>query len=202
MRKATGDDTILGLELKGWYLLAKETEPSLRFQTTASACAIQDLLVVVPWALSNVISGSPMLFEPWVESARYAAEYRNYHWRCLRQAASDADILSPAVIRPYPAKSDQIADRPASDAGGNFGRLARTGIMDEYMHKLDEISLCGVKAEFWRQFLKSFQESTTDAQARAALERLRKRVATSGVASARAESALRILLELETLLDE
>ncbi len=202
LRKATGDDTILGLELKGWYLLAKETEPSLRFQTTASACAEQDLIVVVPWVLSNVISGAPMLFEPWIESARYAAEFRNYHWQHLRQAASDTAIVVPSGIGPYPVKADQIGDRPASDVGGNFGRLARTGIMEEYIRKLDEISLCGIKAEFWRQFLKSFQESTTDAQARAAIERLRKRVLADGTPSARSESALRILVELETLLNE
>ena len=56
------DEVLLGIELKGWYLLAKEAEPSLRFQTTAAACAKQDLIAVVPWVLGNVISGSPILF--------------------------------------------------------------------------------------------------------------------------------------------
>lgn len=202
LRKATGDDTLLGLELKGWYLLAKETEPSLRFQTTAAACAEQDLIVVVPWVLSNVISGSPTLYEPFVESARYAAEYRNHHWRHLRSTSSDPEIVEPANAAPYPAKADQILDRPVNDAGGNFGRLARTGIMDDYMRKLDDVTLCGIRAEFWRQFLKSFQESTTEDEARAALERLRKRVLVSSPASPRGESALRILIELENLLNE
>jgi hypothetical protein len=31
---------------------------------------VQDLIVVVPWVLGNLISGSPILFEPFVESAR------------------------------------------------------------------------------------------------------------------------------------
>jgi hypothetical protein len=67
---ATAADVLLGIELKGWYLLAKEAEPSFRFQVTPAACARQDLIVVVPWALTNVISGSPMVFPPFLESAR------------------------------------------------------------------------------------------------------------------------------------
>lgn len=67
LRKTSSDEILLGIELKGWYLLAKEAEPSLRFQTTGAACAKQDLIVVVPWVLGNVISGSPILFEPFIE---------------------------------------------------------------------------------------------------------------------------------------
>jgi hypothetical protein len=49
----------MGIELKGWYVLAKEKEPSFRYKVTLTVCAPADLLVVVPWALSNVISGRP-----------------------------------------------------------------------------------------------------------------------------------------------
>lgn len=124
LRKGSNGHTIMGLELKGWYLLAKEEEPSLRFTTTAEACAEQDLIVVVPWVLSNVISGAPMLFEPFIESAKYAAEYRNYHWQHIRQTRLNTHITIPSGVSPYPSKSNQISDRPASDAGGNFGRIA------------------------------------------------------------------------------
>ena len=112
----------MGIELKGWYLLAKEAEPSLRFQVTPAACATQDLIVVVPWVLSNVISGSPILFEPFIESARFAAEYRNYHWQHVRQTAQDSSIEIAPHARPYPSKSDPISDRAVADGGGNFGR--------------------------------------------------------------------------------
>lgn len=202
LRKATGDDTILGIELKGWYLLAKEGEPSLWFQAAVGACTPHDLIVVVPWVLGNVISGSPILFEPFIESARYAAEYRNYHWQHIRKSSQDAGIESPDNVRPYPAKADQILDKPRYDSGGNFGRLARTDLMDDYMGKLNEVSLCGIKTVFWRDFLKAFQESTTDAQARAVLNRLRQRIQLAGELSAsRAQAALTILAELEKLLD-
>jgi len=202
LKKAAGDETLMGLELKGWYLLAKEAEPSLRFQTTACACAKQDLIVVVPWVLSNVISGSPILFEPFIESARFAAEYRNYHWQHIRQTSQDRRIDCPTKVRVYPAKSEQIADKPRADSGGNFGRLARTGMMDDYMAKLNDVPLCGIKTAFWREFLKAFQESTTDEQARHALERLRQRVHESrDLPAPKAQAAMAILLELERLLD-
>lgn len=202
LRKTSSGDVLLGIELKGWYLLAKESEPSLRFQATAAACAVQDLVVVVPWVLGNVISGSPILFEPFVESAKYAADFRNYHWQHIRKSTQDKEIVVPQGITPYPSKSDQILDRPRSDQGGNYGRLARTGMMDPYMQKLDEVQLCGIKTTYWRQFLKAFQESTTDAEAHAALARLRERVLQATmVPSARSQSALTILAELELLLD-
>jgi len=202
LRKTSTGEILLGIELKGWYLLAKEAEPSLRFQVTAAACAQRDLIVVVPWVLANVISGSPILFEPFVESAKYAAEYRNYHWQYLRKTKQDRGIDVPKNVGPYPSKADQILDKPHADVGGNFGRLARTGIMDEYMQKLNEVQLCGIKTVYWRQFLKAFQESTTDEEARLALERLRRRVQqATDIPSPKARSALTILEELERLLD-
>jgi hypothetical protein len=202
LRKSASDDTLMGLELKGWYLLAKEGEPSLRFQATVAACAKQDLIVVVPWVLGNVISGSPILFEPFIESARYAAQFRNHHWQYVRKTVQDATIDIPRGAQPYPSKADQISDKPKNDSGGNFGRLARTGMMDLYMTKLNNISLCGIKTTFWREFLKAFQESTTDTQARAALDRLRQRVKQAvDLPAPKAKAALTIVLELENLLD-
>jgi hypothetical protein len=202
LRKASGDETLMGVELKGWYLLAKEGEPSLRFRGTTAACAKQDLIVVVLWVLGNVISGSPILFEPFIESGRYAAEFRNYHWQHVRETTQDTTIEVPSGAQPYPSKADQILDKPRSDSGGNFGRLARTGMMDSYMAKLNEVSLCGIKTVFWREFLKAFQESTTDTQARTAIDRLRQRVQqATNLPSPRAQAAFAIISELEKLLD-
>jgi len=202
LRKTSTDEILMGIELKGWYLLAKEAEPSLRFQATPAACAERDLIVVVPWVLGNVISGSPMLFEPFVESARYAANYRNYHWQHIRKTKQSTQIEIPTKVGPYPSKADQILDKPNSDGGGNFGRLARTGMMDSYMEKLNEVQLCGIKTTYWRQFLKAFQESTTDAEARLALERLKQRIQQAiDIPAPKAQAALAIISELERLLD-
>ena len=202
LRQVSSGEVLLGIELKGWYLLAKEAEPSLRFQVTIDACMRQDLIVVVPWALGNVISGSPILFEPFVESARYAAAYRNHHWQHVRRTRQPTDIETPDRVNPYPNKSDQILDRPRADGGGNFGRLARTGMMDAYLQKLDDVQLCGIKTVYWREFLKTFQENTSDLQVRTALERLRQRVQRgTDIPSPTSRSALAIITELEALLD-
>ena len=202
LRRIAGGDILMGIELKGWYLLAKEAEPSLRFQVTEDACAVHDLIVVVPWVLANVISGSPVLFEPFVESARYAAAYRNHHWQHVRQTGLDTGIEVPEVTQPYPRKSDQILDRPRADRGGNFGRLARTGMMEEYLEKLGDVQLCGINSKYWRDFLKTFQEGTTGQEASAALERLRRRVeGATDLPQPTAQSALIIIGELESLLD-
>jgi hypothetical protein len=198
------EDIILGIELKGWYLLAKEREPSFRFQATAAACAVQDLIVVVPWVLSNVISGTPKLFAPYIESAKYAAEYRNYHWSVLRDTTSAKGIKSPDCVSPYPTKSDQISDKPEYDSGSNFGRFARTGIMDHYLARVRQEELCGIRAEHWLSFFKIFQEKTGDEDIRSALGRLRDRAQAaedSDSDNSRTESILSIIEALEGLLD-
>ena len=153
-----GQDIVLGIELKGWYLLAKEQMPNFRFQVTPAACAEADLVVVVPWALSNVLSGVPITYKPFVTSARYAAEHRNHWWVNIRQTKSNTRIDTPVNVRHYPSKSDAVTDYPASDGGGNFGRLARTGIMDEYIAETLNLPLAGIPARSWIDFLKQFEQ--------------------------------------------
>lgn len=202
LRRMSDGDVLLGIELKGWYLLAKEKEPSLRFQVTATACAEQDLIVVVPWVLSNVISGSPAVFKPFIEFAKTAAEHRNHHWQNVRSTQLDSRIEVPPGIKPYPSKSDRILDKPVADRGGNFGRLARTGLMDSYIKELDDEPLCGIKIVFWRDFLRTFQQSSTDDQVRTALERLRRRIKSAeDTPSKKIQAALTILGEVERLLE-
>ncbi len=174
---------LMGIELKGWYVLAKEKEPSFRYKVTPASCASADLLVVVPWALSNVISGSPIVFEPFVMGARYAAEYRNWYWQHKRQhkrrGASNRGIKLSSVNRFYPAKSDMISDRPASGSGGNFGRLARAGVMDNYISRLFEEKLAGIQLAAWQRFLSIFTEGVTDKDIDVALQKIADNVANS-----------------------
>ena len=139
----------MGIELKGWYVLAREGAPTYRFTVTADACNPQDLLVVVPWALSSVLAGSPVLCTPFIEGARYCAEKRNYYWCHERDAATDPEITIATGVRPYPAKSDRISDRPASDSGKNFRRLARYGIMASYMERMRATEVSGVRVSEW-----------------------------------------------------
>jgi hypothetical protein len=175
METGLREDIILGIELKGWYLLSKEGEPSFRFQVTPAACAIPDLVVVVPWGLSNVISGSPQIFTPYIESARYAAEYRNYWWQSLRESKIDTGIIAPKTVEPYPKKSDRISDIPQSDQGGNFGRFSRSGIMDEYIKRVNTQLLCGIRADYWRDFFKLFHDQTDHEIVQRKISQLKKK---------------------------
>lgn len=178
---SSSESIIMGIELKGWYILAKENEPSFRYCVTPNACETQDLLVVVPWALSNIVSGSPKVFTPFVEIAKYAAEYRNYHWKHIRNSTSEKGITSPIGAYPYPPSKTNISDKPVSDSGGNFGRVSRTGLMDEYNEKVRAENLLGIEATYWIQFFNAFKERGEKEDIEKDLSRLRERIIESRI---------------------
>ena len=190
--------TIMGIELKGWYVLAKEKEPSFRYRVTPAVCDPADLLVVVPWALSQVVSGSPQAFRPLITGARYAAEYGNWYWQYQKKGPSDRGIALSAVITKHPAKADMISDRPVSDAGRNFGRIARTGIMDSYKADLFRERLAGIALEHWVSFLSLFTESTSDEKISRGLERISRSVARTRSRSSDPDR-VRVLEDLQKL---
>jgi hypothetical protein len=145
---------IMGIELKSWYLLAKEKEPSGRYKVTPAACAPQDLFVVFTWSLNDVISGKPELHQPYVASAKYASEYVDYYWQVLRDTDKNRSINRPSGVGPYPAsKVDKIQDRPEEPAGDNYGRFSRSGMMDEYVKNMLRKKLYGITSKRWIKFL-------------------------------------------------
>jgi hypothetical protein len=142
--------------LKGWYLISKEKEPSFRFRVTPGACAPQDLAVLFPWSLDNILSGEPELYEPFVTSAKRASRYVDYYWQETRDTSHDTTIHRPDNVEPYPdPKSDKIQDIPEEDGGSNYGRLARSGIMDAYKEGMWEKELAGIRVKDWIKFLKN-----------------------------------------------
>lgn len=196
-------DIIMGVELKGWYLLAKEGEPSFRFKVTPDACAEADLIVIVPWVLSDVISGRPEVFLPYVEAAKYAAQYRNYWWQQLRDTTQDTSIKSPENVNPYPAKSDQIGDQPKVDGGSNFGRFARSGIMNEYLDEAKSQELSGIPAKHWIDFFKVFRQQWGDEEVESKIAGIKRKLegAESETDPGKAH-LLSILESLESMMDE
>lgn len=164
-RNGNGEvDIALGIELKGWYLLSKEREPSFRYTVNPAACAPQDLLVVIPWHLKNVLSGEPVVHEPYIEQARYVAEYRNHWWTNVRETNDTPDerqVTPPSEdASPYPAPKTKIADRPVKDGGNNFGRIARlAGLMDAYTSSLRTQPIAGIPADHWILFFKRHAEA-------------------------------------------
>lgn len=170
----TNDDIVFGIELKGWYLLAKEGMGNFRFKASPTACNAWDLLVIVPWSLANVTSGVPKVFSPYVESAKFAAEYRNWHWQYKMKGNMANREVRTVTATPYPRQRDEIADEPVHDKGKNFGRIFRTGIMDEYLKTIDQQNILGIPAWYWRVFFRAIEEARLEETLGAALERLRR----------------------------
>jgi hypothetical protein len=198
-------EILLGIELKGWYVLAKEREPSFRYRVTPAVCAHEDLLVVFPWALSRVISGSPQLFIPYVASARYAAEYRNWHWKYqVRSGSAEGDITVSSVTQNYPSKAQEISDVPVSDRGGNFGRFARTDLMNDFMDELFGEDLMGIPLDSWQKFLRLFGEQTPMERINRELDRMAVQVTGRQKAAVRenVEGLRERLREVVELLDQ
>lgn len=166
---AAGESVVLGIELKGWYLLSREGEPSFRYSVSRDACDVHDLLVVVPWHLSNVLSGDPVVYAPFVESARHAADMRNHYWTTYRRESDIAAgkdrgegyyaVSSPKGLHPYPAPKANISDKAAQDSGSNFGRVARSkGLMDNYVDDALQARVSGIEARHWVAFFKAYAE--------------------------------------------
>lgn len=163
VRSQSDESPVIGIELKGWYLLSKEQEPSFRYKASADAVTPWDLLVCYPWALSNVLSGHPVLYAPYVEQAKYASDMRTYYWQHRRGASASRsnEILHPAT-RPYPRMGTKYADNPKNDSGKNFGRIARVpGLMKSWIEQSMRIKLSGIEAQYWISFFSSFVEGST-----------------------------------------
>lgn len=197
---APSDRVLMGIELKGWFVLSKEGEPSFRYKASPNACAMQDLLVVYPWRLSEVISGSPTLMRPFVEEAKYAAEHRNYYWQHLRGVTEEAGAVRLAnVTSSYPNKGDTFNDEAVHDQGKNFGRVARGNLMTDFITALLQEQMSGIPARHWQTFLKIFSEGVSEEVLDRRLENLRRDVGTSETgeiesAFARIEEGLRTLM--------
>ncbi len=126
--------------------------------------------------------------------------YRNYHWQHLREAKGDSTVKHPVGVQPSPRKSDRIGDEPVADKGGNFGRFARTGLMDEYLGRAKQELLAGIRAEYWLSFFKIFQDQRDPATIRQEIERLRQGVESSGSHPSRIDAALMVLQGIEALM--
>jgi hypothetical protein len=160
---ARGADTLFGIEIKSWYVLAREQEPSFRFYINRDFCHPADLCAVFPWALSSGVSGTPRLFRPLVLSARKAARLREEYW--VGKAASDEwkAIQKPAgPFLFYPGREDRFNDSSPRDTGNNMGRIARCGVWDVEINRLmREERISGIPLLAWQTFLGAFRERAT-----------------------------------------
>lgn len=123
------------------------------------------------------------MYAPYIEQARYAAEYRNWWWETQRETRDTPEqrtvIVPQGAVSPYPHPKAKIADRPVKDGGGNFGRIARlAGLMDDYTASIRGQRVAGIPAEHWISFFKLHAE-TRDADE--IMEHLTKELITRGL---------------------
>jgi len=172
VKSISDPNPIIGIELKGWYLLSKEKEPSFRFKAAAAATTEYDLIVCVPWALSNVLSGNPVVYDPYIEQAKYAADMRTYYWwHRARSSAKRINTIRHPDTTPYPKVSSAYVDVPVQDGGDNFGRIARVpGLMQDWIEETSLIKLAGIEARYWVDFLLAFKEGSTREEIEHAIE--------------------------------
>lgn len=162
---------LFGIEVKGWYLLSKEKEPSFRLTVSRQYCSTCDMAVVVPWALSSGVSGTVKLFKPLVIGTKHAARIRNEYWEIKGRKVNYLKEPSNGWI-PYPTGRTEINDAAVRDKGKNFGRIARTGVWDKDIELLlDTETISGIPLKGWHYFLKQFSSGKNPAPA---VEKLRR----------------------------
>ena len=157
----------MGIELKSWFILSREGEPSFRYRTASEACDKGDLLCIIPWYLSDAVCGNPVLTTPWVFSAKAASEATKRYWVYERQTdkpltLEERRLETPLGVRPYMENArDKTNYKPFNDGGNNFGRLARTGIMSDFVNETLMTDILGIPANNWRLFLKAHTDSNS-----------------------------------------
>lgn len=108
-------------------------------------------------------------YVPFIEQARYVAEYRNWWWSSERKtsdAPEQREIRRPTDgVGPYPEPKTRIADRAVKDGGGNFGRIARVeGLMDDWTATMRKQPIGGIPAEHWISFFRLHAEAKDPAE--------------------------------------
>ncbi len=200
------NEVIFGIELKAWYVFSKESEPSFRFTVDPDACGRPDLLVVTPWLLSDVVAGSPILIFPYIELARFAAQFRNYYWVNSRESTGirSTDIIRPPeeFRHPYPKSKEESSDKAEGDKGNNFGRIARAGLLDEYLAKTKSVDYLGIRVKHWMQFFKAMSENRSGEQIDLALKGVVNSISKSIENEKEVPEHKAIMLRLATLMKE
>ena len=73
----------------------------------------------------------------------------------------NGNIITAIHQSPYPAgKIDQCSDRAEDDGGGNFGRVARYGLLDEFVKSTGKQEISGIPVRAWLTFFKIFSDNT------------------------------------------
>jgi len=92
----------------------------------------------------------------------------------MRGVMGPAAAIEPAAHQtPYPNKGQKFNDEAVSgDSGGNFGRVARGGVMQTFIDEMMLQPVAGIPLTAWQRFLKIFSESVTEVKLRNQLQQI------------------------------
>ena len=131
---------------------------------------------------NKVLSGKPVVYEPYVEQAKFASDMRTYYWNHRRgdNSKRDCGIHHPETT-PYPKPGTQYVDVPNQDGGGNFGRIARVdGLMANWVDESMDTLMAGIEAKYWVSFFKLFSEGRPKEEIEAELSNIARKVRQAG----------------------
>ncbi len=70
---------LLSIEIKSWFVFAID-DITARFEAAPNLIRDDSLLVLFPWCMTKLISGTPKLLEPYIGNARALAQRRDNIW--------------------------------------------------------------------------------------------------------------------------
>jgi hypothetical protein len=114
----------------------------------------------------------------------------------------DAAVAPASVAIPYPSKGQKFNDEPKKDQGKNFGRVARGGLMTEFITTLLQQPISGIPAKHWQAFLRIFAEGVEGDEIERKLRAMRTEAESAGLTADGLEAFDRIQDGLRDLLSK
>ena len=91
----------------------------------------------------------------------------------------------------------ESSDKAENDKGNNFGRIARSGLLDDYLSKIKLQDYIGIRVVHWMKFFKAMSENRTSNEIDKQLESILSNIQVDLKTSANNDQ----LLALQTLVD-
>ena len=74
------------------------------------------------------------------------SEVTSYWIKSRETSTRSTSIIRPPIVfrHPYPQSKVEASDKAEGDKGNNFGRIARAGLLDDYLNKIKMIDVLRV----------------------------------------------------------
>jgi len=149
---------LLSIELKSWFVFSGD-EITARFHTSPDAIPDGSLLIIYPWLLDRIISGSPLLLAPHIADAKELALKRDSAWH--KEGVKKVDIVTEDEIKSAINKirnksvgmqwNDKLKVwEPESDNFSKIWRIYDDAINIDFYSKTMQYTINGRTIASWR----------------------------------------------------